>query len=194
LVTDPVRDDPACYCTSSCSGFCKPGKNITACKPGKDGKKIKGPGKFDITGSDCIFIADKGVRQKSINFLLGEAPKVPSATGITKWADVIAKLEKKTKPIGDIVIAGHGADGGVQATGSDIDGKTITDGEAAKIKSCLGNSSKIILISCAQADEDVNDYVQQLADKTMRSVVANVKDVSSATKGVGDWLMFDPAM
>jgi hypothetical protein len=194
LVTDPMRDDPACYCTTSCSGFCKPGKNITACKPGKDGKKIQGPGKFDITGSACIFVADKDVGQADIKFLMGEAPKVPSATGMTNWADVIAKLEKKKKPIGDIVIAGHGADGGVQASGSDIDGNTITDGEAAKIKSCLGNSSRIIFISCAQGDEEDNDFIQKLADKTMRSVVANVKNVNSATKGDGDWLKFDPAM
>jgi carbonic anhydrase len=61
---------------------------------------------------------------------------VTTVTGTTSWANVIANLEKKDNPVGDIVIMGHGDDGGVQASGSNADGDIITDVEA-KLKLAL---------------------------------------------------------
>ncbi|KAL3931688.1 MAG: hypothetical protein SGARI_004146 [Bacillariaceae sp.] len=181
LATDPSREEPSCYCTTACTGFCKPGKNVAACEPGEDGEKIADPGKLDISGADCIFIADKDISADQKQDIKDEAPGVD-------------KLEDKEKPVGDIVIMGHGADGGVRTSGTDIDGENITDAQAQKIKDCLGTDSKIIFISCAQADEEDNDNMQRLADKTMRTVVGNVKAVTADTDGDGDWLEFDPEM
>jgi len=66
---------------------------------------------------------------------------------------------------------GHSADGGAITSDIDIDGENITDTEAAKISMILGEDSKIIIISCAQADDEDNDFIQRLASKTKRNVV-----------------------
>jgi hypothetical protein len=199
LVPDPSRDGDACYCSAGCDmdSKCAVKKDTSACKKGDNAKVIKPPGELDIKGSSCIFISDSTVEGDKME-LMKDAPGVGVAEGMTSWDDVIKKLEmKKDKPLkGDIVLSGHGTSGGGVAVknGTPIDGESITQDEANRVKNCLAQGARIVITSCAQGDKDMEEGMQRLANLTMRSVVGNVKDVNDGANGKGDWVQYDPKM
>lgn len=161
----------------------------------EDGTEIQDAGDLKIRDGSVVFISDRTVGGDKED-LGKDAPKgTPIHEGMKSWADVIKELEKLSDGsiTGDFVISGHGADGGVGASGSDIDGENLTQEQADVIKKKLGPNARIVVLGCGQADAEDNDHMQRMADMTDRSVVGNQGDVSDGTNGDDDWFRFDPS-
>ena len=151
----------------------------------EDGTEIQDGGEIKIREGSIVFVSDETVNGDADD-LKEDAPKgTPIHEGMTSWQDIIDKIKDLPDGSvkGDLVISGHGADGGVGASDSDIDGENLTAEQAAILKKKLGPDARIIVLGCCQADKEDNDNMQRLADMTGVPVVGNQGGVN----GWSEW-------
>ena len=163
----------------------------------EDGEVIQEGGDIEIREGSRVFISDGVSDDMNYDDLMREdtPDDTPISEDMSSWQDIIDEIKDLPDGsiTGDLVIVGHGADGGVGASGSDIDGENLTDEQAEILKQKLGPDARIVVIGCDQADEEDNDNMQRLADMTGVPVVGNQDGVHSGTEGDGDWYRFDPS-
>lgn len=158
-------------------------------------KEIQKGGELEIREGSIVFVSDKTVAGDAA--LIKE--DVPAGTkiheGNKSWQDVIDKIKNMPDGSikGDLVISGHGAQGGVQGSNGDLDGQDITEEQAAILKKKLGAGARIVILGCCQANKELDEHMQRLADLTGASVVGNQGAVNNGANGKDDWFEFQPA-
>ena len=156
--------------------------------------KIQGAGELTIRNGSIVFVSDKTVSGDAGELKKDAPDGTPIHTGMKSWQDIVDKIKDMPDGsiTGDLVISGHGAEGGIWASGSDIDGEDITKEQAEILKKKLGKGARIVVLGCCQANKDTDEHMQRLADLTGASVVGNQGAVNNGANGSDDWFEFKP--
>ena len=160
-------------------------------------EKIQNGGELKIREGSIVFVSEDTVDGDAAELKKDAPDGTPIHTGAKSWQDVIDKIKDLPDGSikGDLVISGHGAQGGVQGgknDAQDIDGEDITAEQAAILKKKLGEGARIVVLGCCQANKDTDEHMQRLANLTGASVVGNQGAVNNGANGSDDWFRFDP--
>lgn len=151
--------------------------------------KIAGPGDYPVKGQGktIVFITDYTSIDDNFwwKWYYGDKVIIHSAN---TWEDIVRILKEYDRAWDDIIISGHGIDGGgVASHEGHIRPGGLTQENADIISNYLNGN--LVLASCEQG---VENSIGDIADKIQRTVIANTGDVKYSSYGVGDWVRFDP--
>jgi hypothetical protein len=175
----------------------KPGSGTGSSNDGQ-GEVISGPGAIDINDDNAVIFVTDNTTADDAQQLAEDAPDSDIHTDITNWPELADILETyEDGSISILVISGHGdPDGGAAtsetATGGGLDGGTLPQEIADLIGAKLAPDAQIIILSCDVADDQYDDGLQEMADKTDHPVLGNDGGVGPGATGDGSWFEYEP--